>query len=428
MTEQTTTDIAAKFGQIVGVEKAQSLVSEAASKTSLPERGPYTADEKIQICTLIENQETGVVANTAHEIRSRTEIKKHFESLFAVIPDPAMVVAQEYGATTVITGNQQAREMFDFEESLGEPPALGTVVESVSHENFEMEVHRHLASDDEFREQITIHNGGATRYFVARFSTIDDEQLAANADGQAGAQPTKQGVLVFTDITEQKSRQNEIEQLQQMTGVLNRVLRHNLRNSMTKILGTVDIVTEQTDDEEIFEAMELVTKTGTKLIEVSDNARVIQDCMQDVEPTAVDIASIVEDHFQTVPSEYESAEIHRETPDNAMAFADEHVHELLENVVVNAIEHNDKETPVVDIEVINDTDEVVLVVADNGPGIPDRELEVVDRGVESPLEHGAGLGLWLISWVTRQYGGDVSFEERDSGGTRVEMRFQHANA
>jgi signal transduction histidine kinase len=58
-------------------------------------------------------------------------------------------------------------------------------------------------------------------------------------------------------------------------------------------------------------------------------------------------------------------------------------------------------------------DDVELVVADDGPGIPPVEAAVVDAMEETTVEHGNGLGLWLVNWIVTRYGG--SFQLRPAG-------------
>jgi len=66
-------------------------------------------------------------------------------------------------------------------------------------------------------------------------------------------------------------------------------------------------------------------------------------------------------------------------------------------------------------------DEMALVrVADNGPGIPAFDREVLESGTAiETLSHGSGLGLWLVYWVVRRSGGKVTVTDRDSVGTTV---------
>jgi K+-sensing histidine kinase KdpD len=95
---------------------------------------------------------------------------------------------------------------------------------------------------------------------------------------------------------------------------------------------------------------------------------------------------------------------------------------VLRELVENAVEHGPDETPRVAVWGGVEADEVVVHVADEGPGIHPQEIEAVRADVETPLHHGSGLGLWLVTWGVHQLGGEVSFDERATGGTVVTLR------
>jgi len=65
-------------------------------------------------------------------------------------------------------------------------------------------------------------------------------------------------------------------------------------------------------------------------------------------------------------------------------------------------------------------DSRTLIIADNGPGISDHETAVLNRDKETDLQHGSGIGLWLVKWGTESFGGAVIFET-DGTGTRVRI-------
>ena len=71
-------------------------------------------------------------------------------------------------------------------------------------------------------------------------------------------------------------------------------------------------------------------------------------------------------------------------------------------------------------------EEVSIIIADDGEGIPESELVAVTAEKETPLEHGSGIGLWVMKWLTEESGG--RFDVRaDSSGTVVRMRLPRAN-
>jgi signal transduction histidine kinase len=62
-----------------------------------------------------------------------------------------------------------------------------------------------------------------------------------------------------------------------------------------------------------------------------------------------------------------------------------------------------------------------IVVRDDGPGMPEMEADVLETGEETPLNHGQGLGLWMVRMVVTQAGGDASVESTEDG-TEVCLR------
>jgi signal transduction histidine kinase len=96
----------------------------------------------------------------------------------------------------------------------------------------------------------------------------------------------------------------------------------------------------------------------------------------------------------------------------------------VENLLENAVEHNDADRPRVDVAVdpaTGDDRYTRLSVADDGPVIPEPELAVLRKGVETPLEHGSGIGLWLVHWAVTAAGGDVTFERTEPRGNVVTL-------
>lgn len=91
------------------------------------------------------------------------------------------------------------------------------------------------------------------------------------------------------------------------------------------------------------------------------------------------------------------------------------VHELVENAV------KVKETATVEIAVAPGDDWVDISVTDDGPGLPEMEAEVLETGEEDPLNHGKGLGLWMVRMIITQAGGNVSVEST-TDGTEVRLR------
>jgi signal transduction histidine kinase len=99
------------------------------------------------------------------------------------------------------------------------------------------------------------------------------------------------------------------------------------------------------------------------------------------------------------------------------------VQQVLSELVDNALTHADKPTPQVEVIVREGTEAAAeLTVADDGPGIPERERRLLAAGDETPLEHGQGIGLWFVNWAVTQLGWELEFAENDPRGSRVTVR------
>jgi signal transduction histidine kinase len=96
---------------------------------------------------------------------------------------------------------------------------------------------------------------------------------------------------------------------------------------------------------------------------------------------------------------------------------------VLSELVENALEHTTADAPRVELSVREVSDGTVeLSVADDGPGIPEREREILAAGTETQLEHGQGIGLWFVNWAVTQLGGEIQFRENDPEGSLVTVR------
>ena len=98
---------------------------------------------------------------------------------------------------------------------------------------------------------------------------------------------------------------------------------------------------------------------------------------------------------------------------------------LVRNCADNAARYSPRGSRV-EVSVEHRDDEVVLLVDDAGPGIPEAERErVFDRFYRRAEdgETGSGLGLAIVKSVAVAHGGSVSLDPSPQGGLRVAVRF-----
>ena len=208
--------------------------------------------------------------------------------------------------------------------------------------------------------------------------------------------------------------------------VLNRVLRHNVRNDLNVVVGRAELVADRNDGVDERDARTIVD-VAERLVDQSDKARTLETLMETQgEAQPIDLTAVVERELADLGREYPAIAVEAEMPDEQPVAAAPSLDTAVANVLDNAARHNDAEDPWLSVTVAREDDTVELTIVDNGPGIPDHELDVLDAGAETKLEHSSGLGLWTAVWVVEHSDGDIEFADNDPRGTVVTLRFPAA--
>jgi PAS domain S-box-containing protein len=214
---------------------------------------------------------------------------------------------------------------------------------------------------------------------------------------------------------------------EQRLRVLNRVLRHDLRNDMNVVLGHAGLLADADVGPEEREHAEKIRRKAESLVDLSDRARQVAHTLDHAERERrpVEITDPIREELDSVSSEYPGTVVHRHLPDEAWVYATAHVSTAIRNVIENAIEHNDRVLTRVGVAVTArpESGQVEVRVVDNGPGIPRSELEALRSGTETQLRHVSGLGLWLVKWILARSNASVQFERNEPRGTAVVMAF-----
>ncbi|MDX0755530.1 HAMP domain-containing protein [Sinorhizobium medicae] len=165
-----------------------------------------------------------------------------------------------------------------------------------------------------------------------------------------------------------------------------------------------------------FNALLMISRVeaGSAVAEMSevDLSRIVEDCVELYEPLAED---------KDMRIEAEAA------PGVAISGNRELISQALGNLVDNAIKYAEgAENPLIRVEMKRSDRQVVLTVADHGPGIPENMRgEVVKRFVrldESRSKPGTGLGLSLVEAIMELHRGSLDLSATEVGGRGLTVR------
>jgi len=231
------------------------------------------------------------------------------------------------------------------------------------------------------------------------------------------------GFAIYADITDEMQRERHLD-------VLHRVLRHNLRNDLTVVLGMTTKIIEGTEEPETKAAAMKIKQTADKLSQLSDEANTIQQVLGETTVTRpLALQPLVDDVQTDCESRLDTGTLSVDVPAKLVVSADDKLRIVLRSLIDNAIRHNDSTDPYVRVSATkHDPTTIELEIVDNGPGIPTTEQRIITDDTKiTPLNHGSGLGLWLVKWITDSYGGVLKIETPENGGSIVRLYLNSAD-
>lgn len=343
--------------------------------------------------------------------------KKSEERYRAIFENSADAISIVDDSGTIKSWNRGCEEIFGYTAE----EVVGRGFETIVPER-RMERARHVF--DLVDEQ------GAVRGYQTRRKrkdgTLVDVELTLSSLGEFGY------TAIYRDITERKNYEESLREVNEelrdnmrRLEVLDRVLRHNMHNDMNVIQGYSEVLAERLSGEEE-DYVESIREAAEDLLDTTDKEReIVEIVTEGRERDDVDLADVVEQVAGNAASEHPGAEVSTELPGEIVVRAIPRMYRAIEELVYNAVEHNDRETPRVEVSIQGEDGKAVLEVADNGPGIPADEVGVLtgEREID-PLYHGSGMGLWLVNWVVKISGGTVEFREREPRGSVVTVRLE----
>ncbi|MFB3739257.1 MAG: PAS domain-containing protein, partial [Candidatus Velamenicoccus archaeovorus] len=260
-----------------------------------------------------------------------------------------------------------------------------------------------------------------------RWVWILDEATAVR--DEAGTPFVLQGVMY--DVTERKRSEQELadalERLRQMDALkatLLHTLSHDLKGPLTAILGAASTLErldrELPESERRAMLQSLASRTtaiNTLLTDLLDLDRLDQGI---VEPRRfpVDLAELAREMIRTNDL-LVGREVTVQADRLVVAVDRPKVERMLENLLTNAARHTAATTRVwVRVERVDRG--ALLVVEDDGPGVPDQEkeriFETFRRGSGAAELPGSGIGLSLVARFAELHGGRAWVEDRPGGG------------
>jgi signal transduction histidine kinase len=223
----------------------------------------------------------------------------------------------------------------------------------------------------------------------------------------------------FTGLYAARNRRQRRDLRQQTNRleVLNRLLRHEILNSVTAIRGYATL-----GEESGGRASEVIGRRSRDIERTIEQVKYLTRTAGESGGTgaAVDLDACLDAAVESVRGSHPEADVALASAKTGFRVrANERVEQVFVHLLENAVVHADRETPTAEVSVTATPTSVRVAVADDGPGLPPEQRRLLEAGdIGSFDDPKAGFGLNVVRLLVESYRGSIETVV-DDGGTTV---------
>jgi len=230
-------------------------------------------------------------------------------------------------------------------------------------------------------------------------------------------------ILIFTDLTDVKALQKQVELKERLTqlGEMSAGIAHELRNPMSVIAGYAKLLNKkvETPNKAIVDAI---------LTEIVNIDRIISEFLAFAKPTdlnmtLVDLNTIIKETVTAAAGDNDAIKVSIKTGKPRSIMADEFMlRQALTNIFINAVEAM-PEGGSLDVGLDYLHDKVEINIKDTGLGISADLKQKIFLPFYTLKQKGIGLGLAIVQKVIVSHGGSIEVDSKEGEGTTFRIIF-----
>lgn len=285
------------------------------------------------------------------------------------------------------------------------------LVHPEDHERAMEAMRRHLQSDiDKYDVEYRIRDAdGNYRWF---------HDVGGVTKRTADGAPLKvTGVVI--DITRRKQVEEDLRRKNEQFSLLNRIIRHDIRNDMSVITGWVELLQDDLPSE-YTDKLDRIYRASQHTSELTEDVRDVIDLLEgddDFDLHPISLKQVLTDEVERVRTAFDRVEVRVEEIPDVQVQANVMLSSVFGNILNNAVQHNDAETVRITIKTEHTDGTIRVRIVDNGPGIPEQQrIEIFEKDMKGLESEGTGLGLYLVESLVTAFGGDVWITDNEPRG------------
>jgi PAS domain S-box-containing protein len=278
---------------------------------------------------------------------------------------------------------------------------------------------------------------GVRETYAARLRKKDSSLIwvAVAAAPIIGKQGKYEGVVTLaSDISPVKQSEEAFKKEKSLADMYLDLMAHDINNLNQASIGYIEIAMDHLQQEkpEAHETLDFLNKSLDTMYQQTmliNNVKTLQRLKtEQLRYTEIDLGEIIAEAVRNYPKiPLREVKIVYEPVHGCYVRANRLLKEVFTNLIGNAVKHSEGPVTVwitVDSTMENGKKYYEVVVADNGPGIPDDMKEhIFSRFRDDEKTTGQGLGLYLVKSIIEDFGGRVRVEDRVPGDYSKGVKF-----
>ncbi|MFX0057684.1 MAG: PAS domain S-box protein [Candidatus Hodarchaeota archaeon] len=237
----------------------------------------------------------------------------------------------------------------------------------------------------------------------------------------------KKALLISRDITKRKEDENKIRHTYHNSELYKKIFIHDMSNILQNLLFLTEFEKYYSNElkghsKKIFERIYYQVDRGVNLVKDMKKLSTLinsEDLLRKVE-----VIQYIIKAKNFILESYQNRSISIEIISNfekLYAMGNELYLDLFENLMINAVKHNNNHNVKIEINInkykVEDINYIKFNFKDNGIGIPDEQKEALLGGKvpRNKKVKGMGIGLTLVSQIVKSFKGEIKIEDRVKG-------------
>ena len=265
---------------------------------------------------------------------------------------------------------------------------------------------------------------------TAEYRALRASVLSRWADECAPASMDSQDMIRFNEAIDQAIAESVAfysAQVDQARNFFLGMLGHDLRNPLSAIQLSAGYLAKLNAGESVSTAAARIIRSGSRMQALLDDLldfnRTKLGLGINVAPTEVDLSKVIADELQVLRSAYPDRSIELQVEGDVRGVWDANrLHQLLGNLVSNALKYGDFNAPV-RVTLTGSSTDVMVAIKNRGPIIDSSYLAQIfdplkrgpDQQHSADQEGSLGLGLFIAREIVTAHGGDIRAQSEKSG-------------